>query len=105
MTPSPPAFTSKSMICRKTFSSTSPRSSKGVGRGMTVPPIAAMDFSSKTEMSLALSFFAIQTERLQNRRVVHGKENRVVLGRAVGVLVPVPQRHDERVAFLPVERL
>src|SRR5262245_12119205 len=36
---------------------------------------------------------------------MHGKQDRLFFGRAVGVLVPRPQGHDESVTFLPMKRL
>ena len=55
-------------------------------------------------MRLARSLLAVEAEGFQHRRVVHRKENRLLALRTIGMLMPVPERHDEGVAFFPMKR-
>jgi hypothetical protein len=61
--------------------------------------------ASAKQAIFSTRFLPVQTERLQNRLIVHRKQNRFICRRRIGMLVPGPQRDDEGVAFLPVERL
>src|SRR5713226_1168458 len=56
-------------------------------------------------MRHAFSFLSVQSECLQDGRVMHGEENNLFRRGPVRMLVPAPERHDERVAFFPVKRL
>src|SRR5688572_363419 len=55
----------------------------------------------KTRLCHRRAFFAIKSQRLHDRPVVHGKKNRRVM-RPVAVTMPAPERNCKGVAGLPV---
>src|SRR5687768_6704205 len=55
----------------------------------------------KTRLRLRRAFFAIKSQRLHDRPVIHGEKNRRVM-RSVAVMMPAPERNRKRVAGLPV---
>jgi hypothetical protein len=56
-------------------------------------------------MAFAVAFFAVETEGVEDRLVVHREEQRLFPLRPVDVLVPAPQRRDEAIPLFPVKRL
>src|SRR3954447_10698309 len=60
--------------------------------------------SSGVYMASSLHFFAIDVQRLHGGPVGHREQDALAAG-GVLVLVPVPGRHDEEVALLPLEAL
>ena len=54
-------------------------------------------------VEISAGFLAIEIERFEHRRIAHRKKNRVVRWRAIQMPMIVPERHDKRVALLPIE--
>jgi len=54
---------------------------------------------------LVLLLFTVKTKSLEHRCVVHGEQNSLFFGFAVGVLVPAPERDNKGVPLFPVDRL
>src|SRR5262245_54005565 len=58
--------------------------------------------SSISDPRSLLSFFPVQSERFRRRSVIDRKQDRVFTHRVL-VRVPLPRRHDEDIAFGPIE--